>query len=351
MRGDRALDFLLPGDPDTLTGGYIYDRRIMRGLRRLGWRVSLRSLDSSFPSPTSAALLAAQSILESISPGGIVVIDGLALGGMAELVAAQAGRLKLVGLIHHPLACETGLAPELRRALERSEQRALASVDAVIVTSRWTREQLAGIGIPTQRIHVVMPGTDPAQLAEGSGGSPLNLLCVATLTPRKGHTVLFDALAQLRDRPWHLFCIGSLERDTTTVAQLRAQIKRLGLTPRVSLLGEVSADKLARHYASADLFVLASYLEGYGMALTEALSHGVPVISTATSAIPDTVAAGAARLVPPGDMTSLASALATVMDDPRELRALVSGARAARDKLSTWAEASAQFAARLERLL
>ena len=350
MSAELALDFLLPGDPQTLTGGYIYDRRIMQGLAALGWRVTVHSLDSSFPSPSLFALEEARSTLEKIPIGGIVVIDGLALGGMPDLLADQAGRLRLVALIHHPLACEKGLAPERRRALEHSEERALAAVDKVIVTSGWTMKRLAGDGVAAERVHVVMPGTDPAPLAHGSGGSSLNLLCVATLTPRKGHAVLFDALSQLRDWSWHLYCVGSLQRDITTATELRAQIERLGLAGRVTLTGEVTEDVLANHYASADLFVLASYLEGYGMALAEALSRGLPLVSTSAGAIPDTVTADSAILVPEGDSGALANALAKTMDDPRVLRGLASGARIARDNLPSWEQASEQFAGALRSL-
>lgn len=351
MSAELALDFLLPGDPQTLTGGYIYDRRITQGLASLGWRVTVHSLDSSFPSPSFRALEDARSTLQKLPIGEIVVIDGLALGGMPDLLADQAGRLQLVALIHHPLACEKGLAPERRRVLKHAEERALATVDKVIVTSEWTKRALVGDGVPAERVHVVMPGTDPAPLAHGSGGSSLNLLCVATLTPRKGHAVLFDALAQLRDRSWHLYCVGSLERDLATVTELRAQIERLGLTGRITLTGEVAEDALADHYASADLFVLSSYLEGYGMALAEALSRGLPLVSTSAGAIPDTVTADSAILVPEGDSGALANALAKTMDDPRILRDLASGARIARDNLPSWEQASERFAAELSALL
>ena len=72
MSGDPALDLLLPGDPQTLTGGYIYDRRIVRGLGTLGWRVTVHALDHSFPFPTSAALDEARSTLEQLPAGSIV---------------------------------------------------------------------------------------------------------------------------------------------------------------------------------------------------------------------------------------------------------------------------------------
>ena len=170
------------------------------------------------------------------------------------------------------------------------------------------------------------------------------------VTPRKGHALLFDALAQVQDRSWHLYCAGSLHRDMTTVAELRTQIKRLGLTRRITLLGELNSDVLADHYMRADLFVLASYLEGYGMALAEALSRGVPVLSTTAGAIPDTVTTDSAMLVPPGDRGALAKALARILDEPGVLSALASGARTARDSLPTWNEASARFAAELDNL-
>ncbi len=350
MSADPALDFLLPGDLQTLTGGYIYDRRIVQGLGALGWRVTIHSLHPRYPWPPSAALDEARATFRALPDRGLVVIDGLALGGMPEVVEEHARRLRLVALVHHPLAAETGLTPKQRHTLEHSERRALAAVDRIIVTSAWTGRQLADYGVPAGRVATVCPGTDPAPLAHGSHGLELNLLCVATLTPRKGHAVLFEALAGIRERSWHLTCVGSLKRDPATVADLRGRVERLGLTGRVTLLGELSADALARQYARADVFVLASYLEGYGMVLTEAVSRGLPVVSTSAGAIPETVPADAALLVPPGDSSALASALAKLTDDPATLRALASGARRGRHRLPTWEHASARFAAELQRL-
>ena len=351
MTAEPVLEFLLPGDPQTLTGGYIYDRRITEGLGALGWRVSVRSLDASFPFPTPSALTEARTLLEGIPTGRIVVIDGLALGSMPEPLADHAERLRLVALIHHPLACETGLTSAERRRLKRSEQRSLSFVRGVFVTSHWTKEQVAGYGVDRERIHVVTPGTDPSPLAGGSGSASLQLLCVATLTPRKGHADLFDALAQLRDRSGYLRCVGSLERDLGTVGALREQITQLELTERVALLGEVTDDVLAHCYETADLFVLASHLEGYGMAHSEALSRGLPLVCTSAGAIPETVATNAALLVPEGDTAGLACALAKVMDDRSVLSDLASGARVARNNLPSWDQASARFAAGLRALL
>jgi glycosyltransferase involved in cell wall biosynthesis len=346
-----ALEFLLPGDPQTLTGGYIYDRRILEGLAALGWQVRLHALDASFPFPNAPALEHARAQLEQIATGAVVVIDGLALGAMPKLIAQHADRLRLVALIHHPLADETGLAPLDRERLRQSERDALALVHTAIVTSRWTLRQLADRGVPVERLRVVLPGTDPAPLAIGSGHFSLSLLCVATLTPRKGHRVLFEALGQLRDRSWNLRCVGSLRRDVATVGDLQRQIADLGLTERIHLLGEVTQQTLDECYASADLFVLASYLEGYGMAHAEALSRGLPLVTTSAGAVAETVPMNAGVLVPPGDSHALARALASVMDDAGLRSELARGARHARVTLPTWPESCSAFDAELRALL
>jgi glycosyltransferase involved in cell wall biosynthesis len=173
------------------------------------------------------------------------------------------------------------------------------------------------------------------------------LLCVGTLTPRKGHALLFEALGELRDRGWHLTCAGSITHDVATVAALERQLERLALRARVSLLGNLDPDLLERYYERADLFVLPSYLEGYGMALAEAVARGIPVLSTTGGAIPETVPASASILVPPGDGRALHKALALLLDDASLRAKLAQNARAARATLPTWHGAAEKFAAAL----
>jgi glycosyltransferase involved in cell wall biosynthesis len=339
------LDLILPGDPATLTGGYIYDRRISAGLREQGWSVRVHGLDPSFPQPTSAALEDARQRLQDLPDGRLVVIDGLALGGMPELVEAEARRLRVVALIHHPLAAETGVPAEQVAQLRRAERRALAAVTWTVCTSEHTARSVERqFGVDALRLDVVRPGTDRAAPAQGSAGPPLELLCVATVTPRKGHAVLLEALAQLADRSWRLTCVGSTARSPETVAGLWRRVESLGLAERIVLTGDVDEAGLEDRYARADLFVLPSHHEGYGMALAEALAHGLPVVSTTAGAVPDTVPPSAGLLVPPGDPEALAAALALVMDDADLRRRLASGAHAAGARLPTWGEACERFA-------
>ncbi len=345
-----TLEFVLPGDPMTATGGYLYDRQIVAGLASLGWQVQVRRLSDTFPFPDREALKAADRLLAAIPDGALVVLDGLGLGAMPAQAETHAMRLRLVGLVHHPLALETGLGPDEARRLHGSERRALAAVRRVLVTSPATAAALSEYGVDWPRIGIVEPGTEQRPQATGSRDNAFVMLCVAALVPRKGHDVLLDALHSVRDRPWRLVCAGSLERSPPTVAAIRRKIIAFGLEGRVALVGEVDETRLARCYASADLFVLPSYHEGYGMALAEALAYGLPIVSTRVGAIPDTVPAEAAVLVPPGDGAALAHALARVMADTALRRRLAAAARRAGAALPGWTEAAARFAKELGRV-
>ena len=289
-------------------------------------------------------------MLAAIPDGATVLIDGLALGVLPDEVARERERLRIIALVHHPLAAETGLDPGVAAELEDSERRALAAVRSVVVTGRGTAAALARYGVAPERIEVVEPGTDRAPLARGSARpsapsalSPqpfeISLLCVATLTPRKGHDVLFRALASIPRQRWRLTCAGSLERDRATVERLRAQLHADGLADRVDLIGDLDVAGLAVHYDRADLFVLATLYEGYGMAVAEALARGLPVISTATGAIPELVTDEAGIVVPPGDLAAFTAALARVVGDPALRQRLAEGARRVRDRLPTWDDA------------
>lgn len=343
----REVTLVVPGSVDTLTGGFIYDRRIAAELRARGWRVEVRELHASFPHPTAAALDHAEAVFASMPAGSLALIDGLAGGAMPAIVERHAGRLRLVALVHHPLAQEAGLGPADRSRLEASERRTLAAARLVVVTSRQTAETLADYGVASHRIVIVEPGTDRAPLAAGSSGSPLRLLTVASVIPRKGHVTLVRALASLARADWRLICVGSLDRHPQTAALLRSTIEAAGLERQVTLAGEVDPHTVSAYYHGADLFVLATEYEGYGMAAAEALARGLPVVSTPAGAIADLVGDGAGLLVPPGDVAALAAALGRVLEGP-DLRArLAAGARRVRRRLPAWPAAAARMAAAL----
>ncbi len=356
------FDFIHPGDLATRTGGYRYARQLLAALQRRGLTARIHRLADSFPFPDSAALAHADRLLAGLADGSKVVVDGLAFGAMAGVAGRHAARLKLVALVHHPLALETGLDPAVAARLAASERDALAGARAIVVTSPATAVSLLDYGVAPDRITVVLPGTGRPQAAgpaatttattataAAASGAPVRLLCVASLTPRKGHLLLVAALAACRQRDpaarWQLLCIGSAERDPACAASIRSRIMEHGLDAQIVLAGERDEVGVARAYEEADVFVLASYHEGYGMVLAEALAAGLPVVSTTAGAIPETVPAGAGLLVPSGDVAALSRALAQMIGQPGLRRSMSAAARAAAAVLPDWDDAARRFTA------
>lgn len=342
-----SVRFIVPGDiddPAAVSGGNVYDRRISQGLVALGVPVRETPVPGEWPRPGTSARTALAATLADCPDGSVVLIDGLVACGVPDVLAPHAGRLRLVVLVHLPLADETGLPPEVAEELNAVERRALGAASAVVATSDWAAGRLVNHhGLRADRVHAIAPGTDPAPLPPGPPGAS-RLLCVASVTPRKGHDLLVDALAAVADLPWTCECVGPVGRDPAQVALVRARIAHHGLGDRISLVGPRSGEHLAAAYATADLLVLASRAETYGMVVTEALAHGVPVLATASGGIPEALGRGAeglpGLLVPPGDQRALAEALrGWLLDDDLRL-ALRTAARRRRDALPTWAQAA-----------
>jgi glycosyltransferase involved in cell wall biosynthesis len=289
--------------------------------------------------------------LSAIGDRGAVLIDGLAFGAMPDEVEREARRLRIVAIVHLPLAAEFGLSEDVSRRLDVSERRAIAAASLIIVTGKATAEALTRSGVAPNLIAIVEPGTDRAPVARGSRGGPVQLLCAATLNPGKGHDILFRALAAAGRDNWRLTCAGSLDRDPQTVRRLRASLRELGLEDRVSLAGDLDAAAMAACYHDADVFVLATLQETYGMAVAEALARGLPVVSTSTGAIPELIGRDAGLIVPTGDTGSLTVALSRVLGQPHLRARLAEGARRVRDRLSTWEDAADKMAEALEAAL
>jgi glycosyltransferase involved in cell wall biosynthesis len=342
----RSLAFAAPGALTTPTGGFVYDRHIVVGLRSLGWRIDALDLGNGFPFPSVAARALALARLAALPADQPIVIDGLALGVLPDAAA----RLRaLTALVHHPLALESGLSFSDAAALRVSEAEALACARRVIVTSPFTaRLVVSDYGVAAERVTIVRPGTDRLALARVHVEGPIELLAVGAVVPRKGYEVLLAAVATLLDLPWRLTIVGDLERDAGATARLRSDIVRFHLADRVVLTGAVQADHLEALYAGSDIFVLASRFEGYGMAFTEAIAHGLPVIGTTAGAIPETAPAGASLLAPPDDIGAFSSAVRRLIEDSDERCRLAAGARASAAALPTWEQAAELFSRAIE---
>jgi glycosyltransferase involved in cell wall biosynthesis len=347
--------FAVPGDLATPTGGYAYDRRMIAELGHLGWEIDLLDLGDGFPWPSEATLATARTRLLAVPDGRTILVDGLALGVLPETASELAGRNPLLALVHHPLALEWGLSAAQASALHRRERAALAAAQGVVVTSTATAKLIASdYGVPAERIVVARPGSDPVPPAQNrhsvNRDGVVRLLSVGAVVPRKGFDVLVPALATLSDLSWRLTIAGDLTRDRDCAARLNADIARQALGNRIEVLGALSAQRLAALYTEADMFVLASRFEGYGMAYAEAVAHGLPVIGTNAGAIPDTVPPDAGLLVAPGDIPGLAQALRSVIGDADLRLRLANAARAAAPRLPTWRQSAEIFARAIEAL-
>ena len=281
-----------------------------------------------------------------------MILDGLAVGALPNVVARHADRLDLTALLHHPLGDEQGLSSDEQQHLHRSELTGLGCVARIIVTSRFTARRLTALAeqyaVPlTAPISVVEPGVAHAPISPAPReGEPLRLLCVATLTPRKGQDVLVKALAGLTHLPWQCDCYGA-ERDAEFSASVRQRVEEHHLGERIALHGECDAATLEAAYHQAHALVLPSWYEGYGMVVTEALAHGLPVITTTGGALRDTLPEGAGLSVAPGDVPALQAALEQFCRDQTLRTALRAGAAVARGELNDWQGAGAQFASAL----
>jgi glycosyltransferase involved in cell wall biosynthesis len=352
MTATRSCIVVIPGSIDTRSGGYEYDRRIVAALRSIGWTVDVRELNGNFPWPTAAALADAARTLDDIPDGTLVVIDGLALGAMPEEAAVAARRLRIVALVHMPLAADVGLDADTKARFEESERRALASAAGVVVTGASTVAVMQSYGVPAERIAVVEPGTEREPIARGSGGPFVHLVCAAPVTAGKGHDVLIDALSRIPNRDWRLTCAGSLDRDRAHVDRLRTLIRARDLADRVSLVGELDGQGIGSLYDDADVSVFPTRHETFGMAVAEALARGLPVVASSTGAIPQLVASAdvpAGIVVPPGDVDALAAALSRIIGDQTLRDRLASGARRVRERLTTWRHAGVAMSHALER--
>lgn len=334
---ERRLVFAIPGELQTTSGGYGYDRRMIAELRLLGWSIEHLQLPAGFPNPTDAELAETAARLAGVPDESLVLLDGLAFGSMPQIAGNEKQRLRLVALVHHPLALETGISVETAEKLKDSETAALAATRGVIVTSPATaRTLIADFGVAEEHVHIALPGTEQAAPAPRGARDELLILSVGSLTARKDHRTLVSALEQVAARPWRCRIVGSDRMDPISASALRQQIEQAGLADRITVTGEV--EDIASEYDRADVFALASRYEGFGMAFAEAMVRGLPIVGCRGGAIPDLVDPRAGLLVEPGNVTRFAEALATLIDDPEQRRKFADGALAAGRRLPDWPE-------------
>jgi glycosyltransferase involved in cell wall biosynthesis len=309
--------FILPADVDDVTvasGGNVYGRRMceLLGLEKV-------TVPGRWPTPSTKARVALSQTLGEIPDASVVLIDGLVACGVPEVVVPAARRLRMVVVLHLQLADEIGLPPERAAGLDRREREVLRAATAVITTSEWsTRRVVTHHGLDPRRVRTAPPGTEPAPLAAGTE-SGNRLLCLASVTPRKGQDLLVEALANLSDLPWTCVIAGSLRADPSYARRTQASVDKHGLNHKVIFAGVLWGDDLEQAFNQTDLLVLPSRRETFGMVVTEAIVRGIPVLATNVDALPFTLGRDTNRtpgmLVPPDDVPALTEALRRWLTD------------------------------------
>ena len=336
--------FAIPGDIRSATGGYAYDRRVLELLPHFGIAIKHLPLPSSFPNPTAYDLDETRRLIAKTPYDATVLVDGLAFGALPADIADCGGR-RVIAVIHHPLFLETGLPHARKVELKASERTALERADHVVVTSRATARILADeMALDQKKVTVAEPGTDPTSRATGTG-SPLHILAVGAVSPRKNYELLISALVPLASLDWRLTIAGALDRHPAAVESLRTKITSAGLDGRVTLAGKVVPATLDRYYDSADLFVSASLFEGYGMVLAEAMARGLPVVTATGGAAGDTARRSAALHVAPGNKSEMTNALKRALTDKKLRDGLADAAWDIGRTLPTWQETARRVAA------
>ena len=348
--------FAIPGDLDLPTGGYRYGRRVLAEIAnavRPGFELVHLPLPGGYPFPSKAELSKTRSQLTELPSGATVLIDGLALGAMPPTLITDLN-LDVVALVHHPLGFEAGLSDSQSKDLLHNETSVLKLVREVIVTSPATKSQLvASLGVQAENIAVALPGLErPTRHKDLSNTSTVlqsdtetvKILSVGSITPRKGHDILIDALGELRELRWECRIVGITPDGSTLDDDLKIQAGEKGIADRITFVGGLSETALEDQYLWADVFALLTRYEGFGMAFAEAMIYRLPVVAGAGGAVPDTVPENAGALIPVDDRAAATAALKRLIQDPDARAQAGHNARRRAEEFPTWSDTACLIA-------
>ena len=332
------LHFLIPGDIETLAGSYIYDKRIIEGLKAKGHTVNLQRLADDFPFPSDESLVQCKKIVKSIPKSEPIIVDSLAFGVIPEILEDVAATNPIIALIHVPLSVDPIYSAYQRTLLTSNEQEAFKLASKFVVTSEYTLDVLLNLGIEMPQIKLVVPGIDDFPQKKNFPDKPFKLLSIANMCRSKDHSILVRALSALKDKDWLLDCYGNLDMDREYLSDLQAMIRKNHLQEKILIHGIVSGQELTNAFLNADLFVHPSDFEIYGMALSEALAHGIPVVASTGGGICKTVPSKMGQFFKPGDVYGLQSILEELFENQDVYKKLWTNAQFYKERAQTWAK-------------
>jgi glycosyltransferase involved in cell wall biosynthesis len=334
------IHFLIPGDPHTLTGGYLYNIHIINGLKQKGHTVSVLGTDWQWKNRNGLEKVCRHHLVQ-LPDGACVIIDSLVLAPLCRILQEFGNRIKFLGLMHMPVSYD--ISSGVHGELGGDELFALGNLRQVIVTGRFTFDLLCNAGLERSKIRIAEPGTERFPRKMQYKTVPSELLCIANYAAAKAQDVLIRALFRLIERDWTLHLYGDPDRDTEYAASVSSLIQQLKMEDRIFMHGIIEREFISQAFLNSDLFVMPSLFESYGMALTESLAHGIPVVTTLAGNIPYTVPAGMGILTQPGNDEQLADAIRFLLDEPVKYSALCNAASQYYRQARTWEEAVEDF--------
>jgi glycosyltransferase involved in cell wall biosynthesis len=343
-----SISLITLGDPQQLTGGYLYHRRMAEAAPAHDARVRFVSLPAlPFPAP---AAYAGSVLRQACSPGTeLIVLDSIAAAFLAPQLALRSPEVPLVAILHQPPGGIDHVWPRARiqAALDRIAYRRAAVL--VLASAALAPELPANLHA---RAVVVPPGRDPgpapAVVGDLRRGRRAALLCVGNWVPRKGLIELLTAVAALPADAVTLHLAGRDDVDRRYATRVRARLADPDLASRVVLHGPLDPSQVSALYHGADVFVLPSVREPYGTAYGEAMAAGLPVVGWRAGNLQHLATHGQEGLVlPPGDICGLTAALRQLADDEPYRRRLGEAARQRAAALPTWKESADRLFATL----
>ncbi|HEX2933974.1 MAG TPA: glycosyltransferase family 4 protein [Bacteroidales bacterium] len=332
------LHFLIPGDIDTLASCYIYDKRLIEGLKKKGHAVEVHRLSDDFPFPSDESIIQFTKTIRQIPKGETVIIDSLALGVIPAVLKELSITNPIIGLMHLPLSVDPNYSAYQRTLITKPEMEALGYVGKFIVSSLYTQETLINLGIDENKINLVTPGIDDVPQKKNYPERPSKLLSIANMCRSKDHSLLVRALTALKDKDWELHCYGNLDWDRNYLADFQALIRKNNLQKKILVHGTISGKELSDAYLEADLFVHPSDFETYGMAMVEALAHGLPVVASTGGGIQKTIPSKMAQFFKPSDVYGLQSILEELFENPVIYKRLYTQALTYKQTAQTWSQ-------------
>ena len=320
------IGLIIYGHLETLTGGWIYDRQIVDYLRAQGHRVDVISLKHHHYFRNLADNFSHRLYRRLLDHNcQLLLQDGLihpSLVGLNRRLKRQrtCPHLSIV----HQVLCRQPLKRYQQLFYQAVEGRYFSSVDGFIFNSETTRANVETLIGRQRPALVAYPGgdrlgsltSDAVVVSRCHRAGPLQLICVANLTPNKGLLPLIEGLSRLPPKMWRLSLIGSLTMDRVYVQQVKSMIARLGLGERIDIPGPLDGQELAGKFNDSQVFVLPFSYEGFGMACLEAMAWGLPVVGSTCGALKEFVSDGInGVLIPPGDMAAFAQRIQGLYDD------------------------------------